>query len=661
MNARNLTLLLLTLILLSSVSKAQDTIYRKHETPEVMMGMLHPGKDERQYITAELIRLQGIARMHELISWIDKSYFTTNNGSEYTIGINGSSTFQQQNVLLFINGVKTDLPRYDALNLEILGIPINDIAYVEIITTPQYFSGQLITQGAINIVTRKDEKGLAVKSIQQVAINNQQNYPTSLPTLQNQPTEVNGTTIGYFGNKGHLKAGYTYQSWYPSDSNIYNSIVPSTNVKFRQTLGALRIESAFQLKRNLIEVSYTQNKQVFHTYNPFWDAYVPTNIDYKQTQFRFTRPLGSNHILRISGSHHDYQQTVYNSSYLNPTYTLGMIELYNLNNRFRNKPLKTVVSYTSEAYRYIYIPQDRQYNQTISGEATLQNTKKTTHKLALQAKYLSTDSRVYPAVLYTYNKNANFIHSWSFSLVYKATSVNEYHNQLWLYNQYFKYSFNRYHQPADRPTHQISANYFKKLNFNGNFRFTFHTGWQTQFQAHGMYNIAVTSSPSTIPYRPTAVVADMHSALLGINVHYDVFTWFWVDADFYNVRSFSNNKEMQQVISTQPRRKLNLSACIKLGKKTDLGLRFLARSQTSWNYIQMPFYVPTQGNIKAIYNTDITINRKLLHDHVNLTVGAKNIFNQGILYQIDGAQLNARYFVSLAVQLQQIGKKTPKP
>ncbi len=75
----------------------------------------------------------------------------------------------------------------------------------------------------------------------------------------------------------------------------------------------------------------------------------------------------------------------------------------------------------------------------------------------------------------------------------------------------------------------------------------------------------------------------------------------------------------------------------------------------------MPFYVPTQGNIKAIYNTDITINRKLLHDHVNLTVGAKNIFNQGILYQIDGAQLNARYFVSLAVQLQQIGKKTPKP
>lgn len=661
MNARNLTLSILTLFFTYGVSTAQDTIYRKHEAPEVMMGVLHPNKDERQYITAELIRLQGIARMHELISWIDKAYFTTNSGSEYAIGINGSSSFQQQNVLLFINGVKTDLPRYDALNLEILGIPINDIAYVEIITTPQYFSGQLITQGAINIVTRKDEKGLAVKSVQQAAINNHQNYPASLPTLQNKRTEVNGTTLGYYGNKGHLKAAYVYQSWYPADSNIYNHIWQPNNGRFRGTLEAWRMEGAYQLKRNLIEISYTQNKQVCSTYNPFWEAYVPTNIDYKQTQFRLTRPLGNNYILRISGSHLDYQQTVSNSSYLNPTHTLGMVELYGLNKRFRNKPLKTVLSYTTELHRYVYIPQDRQYNQTISGEATLQNTKKTTHKLALQAKYLSSDTRIYPALLYTYNKNANFIHSWSFSLAYKTTSLNEYHNQLWLYNQYFNYRFNRYHQPVDKPTHQISANYFKKLNFNGNFRFTFHTGWQTQFQAHGMYNLPITTWPSTIPYWPTSVVADIHSALLGINVHYDVLTWFWVDADFYNVRSFSDSKEMQQVISTQPRRKLNLSANFKLGKKTDLSIRFLAQSQTTWNYLKIPFYIPSQDQINARYNTDITINRKLLHDWINLTVGAKNIFNQANIYQTNGAMLNARYFASVAVQLQQIGKKTRKP
>jgi hypothetical protein len=127
------------------------------------------------------------------------------------------------------------------------------------------------------------------------------------------------------------------------------------------------------------------------------------------------------------------------------------------------------------------------------------------------------------------------------------------------------------------------------------------------------------------------------------------------------VRSFSDSKEMQQVISTQPRRKLNLSANFKLGRKTDLSIRFLAQSQTTWNYLKIPFYIPSQDQINARYNTDITINRKLLHDWINLTVGAKNIFNQANIYQTNGAMLNARYFASVAVQLQQIGKKTRKP
>ena len=80
--------------------------YIKQPISSNLSDTLQPIKGEKQYITSELIRAQGIGRLSELLSWIDKITYSTINGDRFYLNIASTSTQQHQNVMLMINGQK---------------------------------------------------------------------------------------------------------------------------------------------------------------------------------------------------------------------------------------------------------------------------------------------------------------------------------------------------------------------------------------------------------------------------------------------------------------------------------------------------------------------------------------------------------------------------
>ena len=149
------------LLVVYSSAQSDSLFFQKQANAEtILSARLQVIHGEKQYITADAINLQGIARLSELIVFIQKAFFATINGDKYYININATSTTQQQNFLLMVNGRRMELERWDAIALDLLGIPINKIAYVEITNTPQLINGNFAGFGAMNIVLRTDFSGL---------------------------------------------------------------------------------------------------------------------------------------------------------------------------------------------------------------------------------------------------------------------------------------------------------------------------------------------------------------------------------------------------------------------------------------------------------------------------------------------------------------------
>lgn len=639
-------LILITALTALKTVNAQDISYTKTETPEIVFGKNHPVKDERQYLTADFIRLQGISRLSELLSFIDKAYFYNYNNISALVNINGSTPNFQQNYLLFINGIKVEMPRVNLINLNLLGIEILDIAYVEIINTPQVIGGQLVTQGGINIITRKDEKGLSVKSHYQISQNNSSAYPSSIKSIQTKPSMVSGTSLGYFGNKGHINTSFLFQNQYLPDSATYNFYNQQGYLEPTQPLLGYRTDGAIQLGKYHLEAAYSNtNQKTLETDFANGNA-VLLNSKYTTTLARITKQVSERNAWRITGSFSNLQYLFYNRylefGWLHNRVTANK-KMVN-NNLFLNLERTELSNIT---------PYQEQLSLALLNQLSFKPNKKTTHQIALQVKYLvdnKTDQHI-PATTYTYtfNKQYNLISSTNFSFTYKTLPYHDFLNRNWLLD----YTLN---QPgkAISPAHLFAVNYFKCLNFNGNFRLTFFAGAQSNIN-----NVYYVFWATNFYDR---VVANVQTLKTVVNIHYNVLNNFWVDADYNYNYNYSNSANAARVLEQIPRHKFVLSGNYKLTSTTDLSLRsVLTSTYTSQVYQNTTFNLPSNNNMPSTSYTDIVLNQKIAKDKIRLAIGAKNVFNQQVMYNAIGPDFNARYFVSATVQLQQIGKKTPKP
>ncbi|MFN3445277.1 MAG: hypothetical protein ACK44D_06010 [Bacteroidia bacterium] len=657
---------------IAAMAQTDSVMYKKQPISTVLSATLQPIKGEKQYITSELIRTQGIGRLSELLLWIDKTTYSTINGDRFYLNIAGTSTQQHQNVMLMVNGQKVELERWDALNINLLGISVIDIAYVEIFNTPQIINGQFCGFGAINIVTRNDFKGFTYRAVANNG--NPINDPGAAKYIAGYSSPnidktgfVYSHSLGYYANKFHINTSFNFQDWYARDTMITARYLVYPKIANKNTLMSFRAEGAGQYKKVYIQASAAYTAQDEFLFRNFTGSEQPFKTGYLEGTLGLTRTFTNNRYAKINTTinQHTFNNWLQNSAtfteykYLTNTLNaeVGKTKLLG-NNLYKKYTLGYTLNYYSYSTSKGFIAQHQPY----AGLKRNLN-KKITQQLEVMLNIM--DYTINPNVVFSHQKNNNIISSWHFVGAYQQTRLAQFLNQTW-----YHYGVNRnssINNPTitypsnlnSTPTHKLSGDYFYKLNFGSNFRITMHGG--LRYTQNVVYLIPNANNVSFLynGYQTSAAHGNVFGKIWGANIHYDVLTNFWFDIDYYSANNTSNQKELQQVLSTEAKRKLLISAYYKLPARFDVAMRTQTLSKTAWQNYENG--VLQTVNIPSIFNTDVSINKKMWGERININATLKNIFNQKEWYHPLGANFATRFMVTAQIKFDQLPKKLMKP
>ena len=656
-----------------SIAQTDSVLYIKQSANANLSATLQPVKGEKQYITSELIRAQGIGRLSELLSWIDKTTYSTINGDRYYLNIASTSTQQHQNVMLMVNGQKIELERWDALNINLLGISVIDISYVEIFNTSQIINGQFCGFGAINIVTRNDFKGLTYKVIANNG--NPINDPGAAKYIAGYSSPnidktgfVYSHSLGYYGNKFHINTSFNFQDWYARDTMITARYLVYPKVANKNTLMSFRAEGAGQFKKIHIQASAVLSKQDEFLFRNFTGSEHPFKTGYLEGTLCFKRTFSNNRYVKLN-------TTINQQSFNNWVQNAGDFTEYKyLTNTLNTEVGKSVfmeknlhriytLGYTLNYYSYStsagFIAQHQPY-----ASIKRKPNKKTTQQLDAMLNIM--DYTINPNLVFSHQKNNNIISSWNFVGSYQQIRLAQYLNQTWYHygvnhNSGINNPMVTYPVKLNSiPTQKLSADYFYKLNFGRNyFSITIHGG--LRYSQNAVYLIPNTNTVSFIynGYQTKSEHGTVFGKIWGLNIHYDVLTNFWFELDYYSANNTSNQKELQTVLSNEAKRKLLLSMYYKLPARFDVAMRTQALSKTAWqNYYNGALQMV---NIPSNFTTDVSINKKMWGERMNINATLRNIFNQKEWYHPLGASFSARFMVTAQIKFDQLPKKIMKP
>jgi hypothetical protein len=652
--------------ILCNVFAQNDTsVYVKQPTANhVLAAKLQPIKGEKQYITAEVIRLQGLTRLSDVLIWIDKAHYSTIDGERFYLNFNGTSTQQQQDFLLLVNGQKVELERWDAMAINSLGIPPSTIAYVEIINTPQIIDGQFAGKGAINIVTRNDFKGFTYTGYGSTG--NKINDPGAAKYIQGYSSPnvdkvgyVYGHSLGYYGNKAHLAYSININQWYLPDETILNRFYKYSNKWVKNETITHRLEGAAQIGKLLIEGGGAMGEQKGYLYRNYLQNEIPANTDYLEGRLRLTQTLNNNQYVRLRMSANE--SSVINQNPLFPNYTYQTATLGGEYGRTvaigKNKNLKQVSGYTLNCTSYnkgnTYQLQHKPYS-SFSYNLSKKVSQQVDVALNIHNKAMS------PSLVFKHHKTSSILNSASWVLSYHQNRISDQYNQLWNF-----YSTNQQLNPIayptkiyTSPTHLLAADYFFYISSSTSFKLTVNPG----IKYHNNYHFISYNNQATFPLisdNTSAQTANFYTFTFGTNVHYDVFNNFWFDIDYYSANDKSSSTNLQHVLNNDSKRKLLVSLYLKLPGRIEIGTRTQAISKSSWLFYNDVGQLQNQ-TINGSFTTDLCFNKKLLGDVIQLNTSIKNIFNQKEQYHPLGSNFQLRFFLNIMVKLEDVLKYIPK-
>lgn len=652
------------LLWLSLGAQTDSVLYRRQASANtVLAARLQPVKGERQYITAEVIRIQGITRLSELLTWIDKAGYATIDWNMFYLNLNGTSTFQQQSLLLMINGQKVELERWDALNLDLLGIAITNIAYVEVFNTPTLVNGQFAGKGAINIVTRNDARGLTV-----TGYNNYGNpvgdpgpaqYMGRFASPNVHKTGfLYGTSAGYYAKKWHLNVSHTLNDWLLRSEQMTGRLALYDSILEKNTRRATRAEGALASGRYLLEAGAAIAEQDGYMYRNYLQTEIPVSITYREASVRLTKTLENNRYIRgnilVNANRYDHVPEVFPDY----TYTTSNANLeYGKTWMPGEKPLKQVSGYTLE---YASYTNGQTYQLQHKPYTSLSYARSRKVKQGLDMALAILGNTLNPSVAFRHEKYSSPLTSWSFVASYQQSRINQQHNQVWYFYQTGR-SINPGAYPLSinsSPTHYFSADYFYYLTLSTSFRLTFNPGFRYQHNYHFIQPGPVMPDPVLVT-GSSGATANFYTITTGINIHYDVFSGFWFDIDYFSANDQSADRQLGQLLGNDARRKLMLSFYYKLPARVDIGIRSQAVSSTTWQAYDETGNL-TGYKLPATYTTDVHLNKKVWGDRIMLNTGIRNLFNQGQRLHPLGADFQMRFYITVMARLDDLLKYLPK-
>lgn len=675
---KSLLLILAVFPLLLIAQQEANPVYVKEQPGDPALMKLSSQRGEKQYITQEQIRLCGAGRLSDLLVYIDKWMFASVNTDRYYVAPNGLGNYMQQDYILMVNGQKVELNRMDALNINLLGISVTDIARVEIINTPQLFEGQFNSKGLINIITRNDYKGLSYR-----VYLNQGNVSGDPAPLRYTPyaspnidkVGLNYThSLGYFGKKWHINTSFVYQDFYARDTAIagrYHLFKPGATPI--ATLKSVRSEAAFAWNRTLIKVNGAYSNNNEYVFSPVNLSEIPSHTEYMEAGFQTKTSFSDQRSFQTHVNYSSHHLGLWE----NPSgISIGMQQQYitaNMQYESRktvkkDKKQTWIHGFTFEQYHLLQASQTRilsQYKPYSSFSYPVSRKAQQT----FQAMLAITDHYVNPKLVFKHDKRVSNITSWTFNASWSRQSVDEtpgfydaalQNFQLQQITQPASYIFNRIVKQNDLflvdYIYQIAIGNNFKLNINPGFRY--HAGIPSlQFNTQQNWTNQNLATPFVFDR------ADAWTTTFGANVRYDVVNNMVMELDYFSSADASDAL-LKPVITQDARRKFSATFTFKLPKRFHIWIRTQSISKTSWNNFA-PLNPDSSANFKtslpSVFTTDIGISKQLWGNGIAVTASVRNLFNQFEQYHPMGAQMPLRLFVNVQIMLDDILRKSKKP
>lgn len=113
----------------------------------------------RVVITGEMLQSAALTRLSDVLLLVDDWVLSTTDGYTWKAAPNGLSTFREQQWVVMLDGQRVDLNLFDAVNLNLLPVALDQIDSVVVVNTPQLYDGEFSDRGLIHFYTRRPQGG----------------------------------------------------------------------------------------------------------------------------------------------------------------------------------------------------------------------------------------------------------------------------------------------------------------------------------------------------------------------------------------------------------------------------------------------------------------------------------------------------------------------
>jgi hypothetical protein len=606
--------LMVSIVLVSNYAFAQlDSLYTQQWNRDPVNNLSATASAQRQIITAEQIRVSGYTQLSQVFQLIDgwTIKYPSGNYQAPQLQSNGTGNYNHQNWVLMLNGQRIEMNRDGAIDVDQLAIPIYDIERIEIVNTNGMYLGEFTQNGLINIITKKNNKD-------EINIGGMVGTASSLNnTLENWTTNNFILSAGYNKNKFHLNTTIALQ-----DGTYDNSIFAS-GIEL-QYLGK-KISHQIQTKslsgyrntdyhlvgylgqwnmneRNQIRLSSTMNA------NDIPSAFV---FQYgNNIQHRYLKNHTKGNFIWQNGISYDYIQYLSNTSG-NPDYYENII-----------KP-----------YSSINIPITRKTNLFSDIQVAFSNNK------------------VAPKVSLGIFKRVSFISNYSFVVGYNEMLLEE--SFLTTINQdiYNAGTTSYFYNPK-----LATADFYYNINIGNNVKFSYNSGLKNSYDLPDI-NYRVFTDPIYLSgYYYTKRSTYQFNWVNRINIHYDIIKNLVFDINYMNTSILNTWDDNLRPI---PKHKFTFLLQYDLPKKFTIWSRNYLQSQTQFLSYDAGYSLSTT---KPYYSRPLTftweigLSKKLLKDHINLNLTARNLLTTNNDYYSTSMPFYTGLFISITANIDGLGE-----
>jgi hypothetical protein len=618
-----------------------------------------PDSPVKQIVTESMIKAAGIVSIADIVSLADNWNSYTIDGSSEFYSANSLSPYENQDAVIFVDGLKTDIKIFDIQNLNTLPLSIEQIDYVEFISVPCIYLGNFITAGAIHIHTKTPGEGLSVQAIHTIGdetgdpgplVFTEYKSPNVDKLAQFFAAGINAAGKDWFLG-GHLKHEETFET----DPAINKRLLYLNSDDNKAKILSYWFRTGIHALNGIQQLSValtTNNDYLF--FNPFGNE-IPVKQSYRQFGFKGNAEFdnfGFNYSASTSLNEPGYLD---NNKDVYFDFALNAFSL-NIEGYYQSEFARIALGIGNDKY-------------TASTTSVLRDKNISLRSLYLQADIIPDDNVMQSAGIFTTRNYNNY-------------SIKGYLNNLWKINRYnsvfagFSYIESQFAEDNNywvwrnrgykfnmsEDDYDVPDNFNSKKIFTADLNYTFKpdsgklfrtginfrrfTDYYLEKQLF-QYNADTSTFSSLIEIRPEEYLK-AYGAFASINYK---ITGSFTAGLYYSFTSYIEGSTLfEEAWQNFPRHHIALSLNYQLTEALGLFARIKYYSPTRWHDYKYASYQSDEKyitDIKPGLLVDLSANTWLWNKKIWLSAIAKNLFNEPEKYHAAGADLDLRVYIQL--------------